>query len=62
MSVVAIAGRVRPTLLFAGPKTAVGSTRPHAPPYQRPADITGNLIASAAGFAALRDYARLGVL
>lgn len=30
--------------------------------YQHSADITGNLIASGAGFATLRDYARLGVL
>ena len=30
--------------------------------YQHSADIAGNLIASGAGFATLRDYARLGVL
>jgi hypothetical protein len=30
--------------------------------YQHSADIAGNLIASGAGFAALRDYAKLGVL
>jgi Beta-lactamase len=30
--------------------------------YQHSADITGNLIASGAGFATLRDYAKLGVL
>jgi CubicO group peptidase (beta-lactamase class C family) len=30
--------------------------------YQQSADMTGNLIASGAGFATLRDYARLGVL
>jgi CubicO group peptidase (beta-lactamase class C family) len=30
--------------------------------YQHSADLTGNLIASGAGFATLRDYARLGVL
>ena len=30
--------------------------------YQQSADITGNLIASGAGFATLRDYAKLGVL
>ena len=30
--------------------------------YQHSADITGNLIASGAGFASLRDYAKLGVL
>jgi CubicO group peptidase (beta-lactamase class C family) len=30
--------------------------------YQHSADMTGNLIASGAGFATLRDYARLGVL
>jgi CubicO group peptidase (beta-lactamase class C family) len=30
--------------------------------YQHSADITGNLIASGAGYATLRDYAKLGVL
>ncbi len=30
--------------------------------YQHSADISGNLIASGAGFATLRDYAKLGVL
>ncbi len=30
--------------------------------YQHSADIAGNLIASGAGFATLRDYAKLGVL
>ena len=30
--------------------------------YQHSADITGNFIASGAGFATLRDYAKLGVL
>ncbi len=30
--------------------------------YQHSADITGNLITSGAGFATLRDYAKLGVL
>jgi hypothetical protein len=30
--------------------------------YQHSADIAGNLIASGAGFASLRDYAKLGVL
>ena len=30
--------------------------------YQHSADMTGNLIASGAGFATLRDYAKLGVL
>ncbi|WP_428484421.1 serine hydrolase domain-containing protein [Rhodopila sp.] len=30
--------------------------------YQHSADLAGNLIASGAGFATLRDYARLGVL
>lgn len=30
--------------------------------YQHSADITGNLIGSGAGFATLRDYAKLGVL
>jgi hypothetical protein len=30
--------------------------------YQHSADITGNLIASGAGFATLRDYAKVGVL
>ena len=30
--------------------------------YQYSADITGNLIASGAGFATLRDYAKLGML
>jgi CubicO group peptidase (beta-lactamase class C family) len=30
--------------------------------YQHSADIVGNLIASGAGFAALRDYAKLGIL
>jgi CubicO group peptidase (beta-lactamase class C family) len=30
--------------------------------YQHTADITGNLIGSGAGFATLRDYAKLGVL
>jgi CubicO group peptidase (beta-lactamase class C family) len=30
--------------------------------YQHTADMTGNLIASGAGFATLRDYAKLGVL
>ena len=32
------------------------------PSYQHSADIAGNLIASGAGFATLRDYAKLGVL
>ena len=30
--------------------------------YQHSADIAGNLIASGAGFATLRDYAKIGVL
>ena len=30
--------------------------------YQHSADVTGNFIASGAGFATLRDYAKLGVL
>ena len=30
--------------------------------YQHSADLVGNLIASGAGFATLRDYAKLGVL
>ena len=30
--------------------------------YQHSADIAGNLIASGAGYATLRDYAKLGVL
>jgi CubicO group peptidase (beta-lactamase class C family) len=30
--------------------------------YQHSADIAGNLIASGAGFATLRDYAKLGLL
>ena len=30
--------------------------------YQHSADLTGNLIASGAGYATLRDYAKLGVL
>src|SRR5262249_60701200 len=30
--------------------------------YQHSADIAGNLIASGAGFATLRDYAKLGIL
>src|SRR6202021_1098967 len=30
--------------------------------YQHSADIAGNLIGSGAGFATLRDYAKLGVL
>jgi hypothetical protein len=36
--------------------------RPRMASYQHSADIAGNLIASGAGFATLRDYAKLGVL
>jgi CubicO group peptidase (beta-lactamase class C family) len=44
--------------------TAYGllADRLHMSSYQHSADIAGNLIASGAGYATLRDYAKLGVL